>query len=604
MKSIYFFQVNFTGQFRNIEQYWLPYSVGCLWSYAQQFEDIAITWQVKGKFYRRETIDAVLSQIHNPDLCVFSCYIWNEQWNLAVAQAIRQRWPECKIMFGGPQSGGNHLKHDFIDAIVVGEGEQSFVDILRTINQQQPLESLWQKRRLDNLDIPSPYLTGFFDDIIAQAPPTVRFQTVLETNRGCPYQCTFCDWGSATYSKIKRFNLERVQQEVEWIARNPVVHVYMTDANFGAFRERDLEIAHMIEHTTRASHLESLIVNYAKNSSESVFRIAQAFGRLGRGVTLSVQTMNSETLSIIKRDNMETNDLSHMWSLAQQYGVGTYTELILGLPMETVTTFCDGVAQLLELGQHTQCDVYLANLIEHTELNQVQRQQYGLRTHRVGNFLKFSENDESGIVEYTEFVCATNTMSQQDMTAAYMFHWCVNNFHYVGYSQLLARYCRSVLNVPYQQFYWNLSQQLQQDQGALGELYQSVQRAIQRLFDSGEWHESVSVYDFTSASFGVVYDNIDAALELSIVVAEHFGAVDSTVVDLQRRFVYNTQYPPVPCIESNFDVDTWQQQTTIYQIECQVDNFQPSAENIWSLRRSNRLKNKLVALNQDLEFEL
>jgi putative methyltransferase len=602
MHSVYFFQVNFTGRFRNTEQYWLPYSVGCLWSYAQQHEDIAKTWQVNGKFYRRDAVDTVLAKVDNPTLCVFSCYIWNEQWNLTVAQAIKQRWPQCQIVFGGPQSGGNHLRYDFIDAIVVGEGEESFVDILHTINRGQPLESLYQKRRLDNLDIPSPYLTGFFDDIIAEAPSTVRFQTVLETNRGCPYQCTFCDWGSATYSKIKRFNLERVEQEVQWIARNPVVHVYMTDANFGAFRERDLEIAHMIERTTRGGSLESLIVNYAKNSSESVFRIAQAFGRLGRGVTLSVQTMNPETLRIIKRDNMETNDLSHMYDLAQHHGVGTYTELILGLPMETVETFCNGVTELLELGQHTQCDVYLANLIEHTELNQVQRQQYGLRTHRVGNFLKFSENDESGIVEYTEFVCATNTMTQQDMTAAYMFHWCVNNFHYVGYSQLLARYCRAVLNVSYRDFYWHLAQQLQQKSGVLGDLYHSVQAAIHRLFDSGEWNQPVSVYDFTSASFGVVYDNIESALELSIQVAKHFGTIDPSVIDLQQRFVYNTQYPPVPNIQSNYDVNTWQQQVTVYEIQCQVDNFQPTAENIWSLRRSNRLKNRLVALEPELEL--
>jgi hypothetical protein len=346
--------------------------------------------------------------------------------------------------------------------------------------------------------------------------------------------------------------------------------------------------------------MQSLSVNYAKNSSESVFRIAKAFGRLGRGVTLSVQSMNPETLRIIKRDNMETNDLSHMYALAQDYGVGTYTELILGLPMETLDSFCDGIAELLELGQHSQCDLYLANLIEHTELNQQQRPHYNMQTRRVGNFLKFSENDQSDITEYTEFVCATSTMTQQDMTAAYMFHWCVNNFHFVGYSQLLARYCRAVLGVPYKDFYWQLSQQLQQQTGPLSELYQSVQHAIQGLFDRGEWNQPVSIYDYTGASFSEIYNNIELALQFSIEVAEHFGSIDSSIVELQRRFVYNTKYPPVSRIQCNYDINTWQRQTTVYEVKCQIENYEPRPDDIWNLRRANGLKNRLMVLEPEL----
>ena len=68
---------------------------------------------------------------------------------------------------------------------------------------------------------------------------------IIETNRGCPYGCTFCDWGSATLSRIRKFDLERVFAELEWCARNGSTRIGLADANFGIF-ERDVDIAEKI----------------------------------------------------------------------------------------------------------------------------------------------------------------------------------------------------------------------------------------------------------------------------------------------------------------------------------------------------------------------
>ncbi len=91
--------------------------------------------------------------------------------------------------------------------------------------------------RIDDLDvIPSPYLSGIFDKLMSKYPE-VRWNATLETNRGCPYACTFCDWGSLTYNKVKVFNLERVFDELEWIAQKGIDFVSFTDANFGIFAD-------------------------------------------------------------------------------------------------------------------------------------------------------------------------------------------------------------------------------------------------------------------------------------------------------------------------------------------------------------------------------
>ena len=63
-------------------------------------------------------------------------------------------------------------------------------------------------------DIPSPYLNGMLDAY----GEAVEGTAIIETNRGCPYGCTFCDWGSATLSRIRKFDLDRVFAELEWCA--------------------------------------------------------------------------------------------------------------------------------------------------------------------------------------------------------------------------------------------------------------------------------------------------------------------------------------------------------------------------------------------------
>ena len=64
-----------------------------------------------------------------------------------------------------------------------------------------------------------------FDDII-QNNPDVMWAMTMETNRGCPHMCTYCDWGGMTYQKIKKFDLERVKQDIEWAGNHNVGFIF------------------------------------------------------------------------------------------------------------------------------------------------------------------------------------------------------------------------------------------------------------------------------------------------------------------------------------------------------------------------------------------
>jgi len=566
-------------------QPWLPYSAACLWAYAQSFEDIRDNWQLEKLHYQRLPISQVLSTIIDPDICAFSCYVWNEQYNVKLAEAIKQRYPNCKIVFGGPQTGKIHANCDFIDSIVYSEGEVSFVNILRRIQNGQELEKIVETQRLGNLEIPSPYLLGLFDDIVDNAPPNYSFQTVLETNRGCPFACTFCDWGTLTYSKVRKFSLERIEAELKWIASKPVSVIFLADANFGIFKQRDMEIAKMMNRILSGSRVEYMNVTYTKNSNATIFEIAKELGSISKSVTLSMQSMNPDTLKAIKRDNMKSNDLKDMLRLANHYQIPTYTDMILGLPLETLDSWKLGLMQLLEIGQDSFIDTNFTNILENTELNHIQRKEYGLRSIRVENYQGFSENQTDGVNEFTELVVETNTMSTEDMVESWMWHWLIQFFHTAGYSNIAAKYIKNVLGKSYLEFYEQLYDQVKQDDGAIGEEFRKVKRMAYNLLTTGNFGNEINnVYDFYITSYQPFWNNIETTMQLVEDSIRKMGG-DSSIMQLQRHALINPKWPPNVEVESSWDIDTWQPSKKRYRVVSMLPDFDGSYE---AFRRNRR----------------
>jgi putative methyltransferase len=597
--AIYLFQPQYEQGEGDHAEYWLPYSVACVWAYAQQFEDIKTNWVVEEIFYRRDPIDQVLSRLNDPKICAFSCYIWNEKYNLALAKAVKENWPKCTVVFGGPQTGGNHLQYEFIDSIIFGEGEQHFLEILRTVASGKKPEQFYQQKRLENLDVPSPYLTGVFDQIIKNAAPGSRFQAIIETNRGCPFSCTFCDWGGLTFSKVKKFSMGKVEQELIWMKNNPITVVFLADANTGIFKERDLEFAKMVrKHLTDSpeSSVEWFNLNFTKNSNEIVFEIAKELGEIFRGVTLSVQSMNPTTLKAIKRDNMKSNDLQHMLSLSKKYNIPTYSEMILGLPEETYESWCSGLAELLELGQDNHIEIHPGLILENTELNHVQRASHQITTVPVKYYTIFSTGDSSGIDEGVELINSTSTMSTDEMVAAYMYHWMIQNFHNAGYSEILSKYVRHVKGEKYRKFYDNLIELIQNDRGSIGNEYNLTKSSVHNLLKTGQLNQQVEVQSFLKRGYLFFYEHLQQVNEMVVQNSLHFGHVDHSIIEAQKRSILNSIWKPMDCLKLNFNMETWNPGHYQYKITNSIVDFVPSYNSFYRARRSGKIKNTFTLI--------
>jgi hypothetical protein len=192
--------------------------------------------------------------------------MWSLDTNLEVSAEVKRLDARNLTVHGGPSVPGYEqacrdffARHASVDITLHGEGEVAAIELFERLRREDdgrigfdsvalgevlglshrdPADAGHVLRapprtRLRQLDsLPSPYLAGLFDDYGGRVEAAI-----VETNRGCPFACTFCDWGSATNGRSPSSS-NRVRHEIEWIGRNQVGVLWIADANFGMLKRR------------------------------------------------------------------------------------------------------------------------------------------------------------------------------------------------------------------------------------------------------------------------------------------------------------------------------------------------------------------------------
>ena len=230
--------------------------------------------------------------------------------------------PEALICF----SSNFFLKHSYVDVLIHGEGEETVKDIfLKFLKKEYSLKDIpgitinvdnheyqtLPRKRLEGIyNTPSPYLDGSYDFLIKknQNDKKLRFHASVESARGCPYSCSFCEIGEKYYQKIKT-SYDKTKKEIEWIARNKIEYVTDANSNFGILFEQDYDLAKYVAKIKKKySYPIHYRVTWAKGMADKVLKIAKVLeeAEAQKGVTIALQSMNENVLQAIKRKNKQT----------------------------------------------------------------------------------------------------------------------------------------------------------------------------------------------------------------------------------------------------------------------------------------------------------
>jgi len=458
-------------------QNYLPLSVGMLQAYAQKYLAHPEAYEFLPPVYSRIPVDRAVEALQEADVALFSVYVWNIRISLEVAKTLKRCKPETVIVFGGPhvperpeQNEQFMRQHPFIDLACTGEGESVVVKILEHYQDRQweavpSVSFMTQDGRLirtpkaprlsDLSTVPSPYLEGIFDPLM-DANPTEHWIALWETNRGCPFSCTFCDWGSAVQSKVYKFDQGRLYKEVEWFAARKIEFVFCCDANFGML-PRDLEIAAYVAETKQSSgYPQALSVQNTKNATERAYQVQKTLSDAGlnKGVDIALQSMDPNTLTSIKRSNISTETYQELQRRFTRDRVETYTDLILGLPGETYESFVEGVSACIANGQHNRIQFNNLSILPNAEMGDPEYQKtHGMETveTRVVNIHGALAESDQEISETQVLVIATKTMPRNDWVRTRAFAWMAALLHFDKILQIPLVLIHEVCSVTYRE---------------------------------------------------------------------------------------------------------------------------------------------------------
>ena len=368
------------------KEIWLP----TLWAQAKTYyerhgqnKDKWIWYPCYLDCYSTDDVNTIKQELiqAEPDVFAISLYVWNYRLAHNIAAWVKQTFPACIVVSGGPHQ---YLKHNgswfknnpHLDASHLGDsyGEVFFKDLLDnydngTVNWSKVTDARYPQGKSKLITTSSVALTRTtkkefdynwssfyaqldelkrFEQYQQEHYPTSSLLSIVETTRGCPYGCTYCDWGGGIGTVVIQKSIENVQHDIDALTKFNLTYLYIADANFGIFGQRDVDIINYIvarKKTTRSTFKVGY-GGFAKteNKLDTIRKIVNIdlSNNLSNSkeLKISLQTLDSEILDNIDRKNIPLDKQLELFNpIAKNNKIPMYVEIIMGLPGMTLEKF-------------------------------------------------------------------------------------------------------------------------------------------------------------------------------------------------------------------------------------------------------------------------
>ena len=337
---------------------WLPAAAGNIIYHLQQNEYIRNNFTFLPIESKSNCLDQkeFLEDLDNTDILCMTNYAWNQELNDIIAKRFKTKNINGIVVYGGPNVPKffNDIvefveSRFYVDYFFTGPGEKTFElflieGFIRNKNGaycQNTYDTFdhtaidYNKLQLKPEEYPKPIQSKIYDHIFNNKKYN-NIGVPLESTRGCPYSCSFCDWGGQSNSKIVKFDTNDVLNEIgSALKYDSVKYIELCDANYGIY-ERDIEIIKYIAKNKNKVH-SVIFSGVAKNGTKHIDEIDSVMNKnfplVLNETKVSLQTLSEDVLKLNKRSNISTEKL-----LKQLHSSTTpvkTAELIMGLPGET-----------------------------------------------------------------------------------------------------------------------------------------------------------------------------------------------------------------------------------------------------------------------------
>ena len=271
---------------------------------------------------------------------------------------------------------------------------------------------------------------------------------MIETNRGCPFTCTFCVQGTSFYSKVNNFSIDRMNEEIHYIARKirerspKMGTLRIADSNYGMF-ERDIEISSYIGRMQRDYGWPTFIdATTGKNRPE---RIIKSVEQVGGALVLyqAVQSLDEDVLRKIKRQTIKLDAYKALEVHMRGRGLKSISDLILGLPGESLQSHLRGLKTLLD-SNIDQMHNFQAMMLKGSEMEKLEsRETFSFVTRFRALPKNFGVFENQRVFDTEEIIVATDTLPFEDYITCRKWHLVNSVFWNDSWFEPAVRYVRS-----------------------------------------------------------------------------------------------------------------------------------------------------------------
>lgn len=353
-----------------------------------------LTWQ-KSYFFDNSA-DVMYSAFEQdmPDIICLSIYLWNCDALHAFAKRVKDNHPNTVVILGGPdthwQTHDQYMAtHPYYDYIIYGDGEDAFpklVDLIttdkaNTMNLLNVPNLMFRDKQLKSYRTPhevyrgaiytehSPWLhcvDEFIEDCKIARTYNVDIVVATETDRGCPYKCSFCDWSASLHNKVTKKNYS-FTDEIYLFAEQGCI-ITFNNANFG-MQDDDLHTLELVWTLIQSGKYPGLglgKLSWAKLHKKKVHAIyemeARITGKLHAKVAL--QSITPAVLENIDRPAVPWAEHKQLLlDLRKTLPTTTFElEVIVGLPGESFDTWNDMLYEFADLPASAEQEPFGPNL--------------------------------------------------------------------------------------------------------------------------------------------------------------------------------------------------------------------------------------------------